>query len=174
MAASAQQGHTFDAYVNIDGVPGEALDDKHKNWIEILSFSHGMSQPTSSTKTSAGGGTTGRATHSDFTLVKFMDSASPKLYSSLSTGKHFDKISIELCRAGGSQVKFMEIKLEQVVISSIELSGNATGGADQLPHESVSLNYGKITWTYTQQKRTDGSGGGNVTASWDATAGKGS
>lgn len=174
MAAAAQQGHTFDAYVNIDGIPGEALDDKHKDWIEVLSFSHGMSQPTSSTKTSAGGGTTGRATHSDFTISKFLDKASPKLYQALSTGKHFDKITIELCRAGGQQVKFMEVKLEQVVISTIAVSGNASGGPDQLPQESISFNYGKITWTYTQQKRTDGSGGGNVTANWDATAGKSS
>ena len=41
-----------------------------------------------------------------------------------------------------------------------------------LPTETVHLNYGKIEWTYTQQKRKDGSGGGNVTAKYDVTAGK--
>ena len=46
------------------------------------------------------------------------------------------------------------------------------GTPDTLPTESVSFNYGKIKWTYTQQKRADGSGGGNVTGGWDATSNK--
>jgi type VI secretion system secreted protein Hcp len=176
---ASTSGQTFDAYINVDGIPGEALDDKHKDWIEVLSFQHGMTQPTSSTRTSAGGGTTGRSTHDDFAIMKHLDKSSPKLYEALSTGKHFSKVSIELCRAGGSQVKFMEIKLEQVVISNISLSGNGSIGgnstsSDHLPTESVSFNYGKITWTYTQQKRSDGSGGGNVTGAYDLMGGKGS
>jgi type VI secretion system secreted protein Hcp len=36
----------------------------------------------------------------------------------------------------------------------------------------VSFNFGKIKWTYTQQKRSDGSGGGNVTGGWDLQANK--
>ena len=34
------------------------------------------------------------------------------------------------------------------------------------PSESVSFNYGSIKWTYTQQKRADGSQGGNTTGGW--------
>ena len=33
----------FDAYLKIDGIPGEALDSKHKDWIEITSYSFGVS-----------------------------------------------------------------------------------------------------------------------------------
>jgi type VI secretion system secreted protein Hcp len=36
----------------------------------------------------------------------------------------------------------------------------------------VSFNYGTIKWTYTQQKRTDGSGGGNVTGGWSLVENK--
>ncbi|WP_353327541.1 type VI secretion system tube protein Hcp, partial [Chitiniphilus shinanonensis] len=25
----------FDAFIKIDGIPGESTDDKHKDWIEI-------------------------------------------------------------------------------------------------------------------------------------------
>ena len=28
----------FDGFIKIDGIPGESTDDKHKDWIEILSF----------------------------------------------------------------------------------------------------------------------------------------
>ncbi|GAO92520.1 hypothetical protein PSA5_07405 [Pseudomonas syringae pv. actinidiae] len=37
----------FDAFLKIDGIPGESLDDKFKDWIEILSYTHGATQATS-------------------------------------------------------------------------------------------------------------------------------
>jgi type VI secretion system secreted protein Hcp len=163
----------FDTFLQLDGVPGEATDDKHKDWIELLSYSHDMMQPVSSTKSSAGGAATGRTQHGDFAITKFVDKASPKLYEAVSNGKHFSKAKIEVCRAGGSQLKFLEITLEEVMVSSVSLGSNGHGkGGEELPAESVHLNYGKIEWTYTQQKRKDGSGGGNVTAKYDLTAGK--
>jgi type VI secretion system secreted protein Hcp len=173
---------TFDAYLQLDGTPGESLDDKHKDWIELLDFSHGMEQPTSSTRSSAGGGTTGRTKHGDFIISKYIDKASPKLYSAVSSGKASSKAKIEVCRSGGSQVKFLEINLEEVVISRVDIqstngsANGATGSADNahagFPIEQIALNYGKIEWIYTQQKRKDGSGGGNVSAKHDLTAGK--
>ncbi len=164
----------FDTFLQIDGVPGESTDDKHKDWIELVSYSHEMVQPVSSTRASAGGASTGRTQHGDFTITKFVDKSSVKLYEAVSNGKHFGKAKIEVCRAGGSQVKFIEITLEEVMISGVH--ANSKGAADkegaELPTETVTLNYGKIEWTYTQQKRKDGSGGGNVTAKYDLTAGK--
>lgn len=176
----------YDAYLNLDGVKGEALDDKHKDWIELAGFGHEISQPVSQTVSSAGGAATGRTKHSDFLLHKYVDAASPKLYEAASNGKHFSKAKIEVCRAGGSQVKFLEITLEEVMVSHIQLDSPPTNGntppngsttvasstTNDLPTESVSLNYGKIEWVYTQQKRKDGSGGGNVSAKYDLTAGK--
>jgi type VI secretion system secreted protein Hcp len=164
----------FSAFLQLDGVPGEALDDKHKDWIELLSYSHQMTQPVSSTRSSAGGASTGRTQHGDFVITKFVDKASPKLYEAVSNGKHFSKATIEVCRSGGTQVVFLKIVLEEIIISSVheDSTGHPDAAGDILPTETVSLNYGKIEWTYTQQKRKDGSGGGNVTAKFDLTAGK--
>ncbi len=164
----------FDTFLQLDGVPGEATDDKHKDWIELLSYNHDMTQPVSSTRSSAGGAATGRTQHGDFTLTKFVDKASPKLYEAVSNGKHFSKAKVEVCRAGGSQVKFMEITLEEVMVSGVHMNSQGSTNKDgsELPTETVTLNYGKIEWIYTQQKRKDGSGGGNVTAKFDLTAGK--
>jgi type VI secretion system secreted protein Hcp len=165
-----------DTYLQIDGVPGESLDDKHKDWIELLGFGHEMTQQVSNTVVSAGGAATGRTQHGDFAITKYVDKASPKLYEAVSNGKHFGKVKIQACRAGGSQVVYLEINLEKVMISNVQLnhsngqSGN--GSAPQLPTETVHLNYSKIEWVYTQQKRDDGSGGGNVTAKYDLQAGK--
>lgn len=161
----------FDAFLKIDGVPGESLDDKHKDWIEILSYNHGMTQPSSATASSAGGAPTERVTMNDFSIVKHLDKASPKLAEMCCRGTVSATVTMELCRAGGDKLKYMEVKMEQVVISGVQ-SGGAPAGTDTLPTESVSFNFGKIKWTYTQQKRTDGSGGGNVTGGWDLTANK--
>ncbi len=159
----------FDAFLKIDGIPGESTDDKHKDWIEISHFAHKMDQPASATASSAGGSTAERVNHSTFDVVHLLDKASPKIYEACCTGKHISEITLELCRAGGDKVKYMEIKLEQVLISKVEPHGTAAEG---FPNEKVSFSYGKIKWIYTQQKRGDGAGGGNVSAGWDLTANK--
>lgn len=159
----------FDAFLKIDGIPGESTDDKHKDWIEIASFAHSLDQPASATASSAGGATAERVNHSTFDFVHLLDKASPKLYEACCTGKHIKEVTFELCRAGGDKMKYMEIKLEQVLISRVAPHG-AQG--EDFPKEQVSMSYGKIKWTYTQQKRADGAGGGNVSAGWDLTANK--
>jgi len=161
----------FDAFLKIDGIPSECTDDKHKDWIEVLSYSQGISQLVSSTASSAGGAGSGRCQHSDFVVLKALDKASPKIYEACCKGTHIKEVIVELCRAGGDKLKYMEIKMEQVIISNVSPSGNGKGN-ESIPSESLSFNYGKIKWTYTQQKRGDGSGGGNVTGGWDLTANK--
>ena len=159
-----------DSYLQIDSVKGECLDSAHKDWIEILSYAHTISQPASATANSAGGGTSGRCKHEDFVITKYVDLASPKLYELCCSGKHLKKVTIELMRASGdAPVKYMAIEMDQVVISKV--SPGAVG-SDDLPIESISFNYGIIKWTYTQQKRTDGSKGGNVTGGWSLVENK--
>ncbi|HLG98915.1 MAG TPA: type VI secretion system tube protein Hcp [Bryobacteraceae bacterium] len=157
-----------DIYLKIDGIPGESQDSQHKDWIEVMSFNHGITQNASATAASAGGGTTARTEHQDFSITKLVDKASPKLYEACSNGKHIKTVSLELFRASGDQrVKYMQIDMEQVVISHV-----SPGGGHDFPSESVSFNYGTIKWTYTQQKREDGSGGGNVTGGWSLVENK--
>ena len=152
----------FDAFLKIDGVPGESTDDKHKDWIEILSYDWGASQPASGTASSSGGASTGRADFQDFSVVKLLDKASPKLAVYCADGTHIKEIVLELCRAGGAKLPYMKYTMSNVIISSYSPAG---GGG--LPSESVTFNYGKIKWEYTQQKRADGGGGGKKSSGWD-------
>jgi type VI secretion system secreted protein Hcp len=161
----------YDSFVKIDGIPGESTDDKHKDWIEILSFHHGITQPAHATASSAGGATAERVDHEDFRISKHMDKSSPMLYQYCCTGKHIRNVVVEMCRAGGDKMRYMEVKMEDVLISGVRPGGAAQDAAG-FPSEEVSFNYGKIKWTYTQQKRADGSGGGNTTGGWDLTANK--
>ncbi len=159
----------FDAFLKIDGIPGESTDDKHKDWIEVTSFNQTMQQPASATASSAGGATAERVDFGTFDITHLLDKASAKIYEACASGKHIKDVTLELCRAGGDKTKYMEVKLEQVIISRVTSQGSA---GDSFPTETVCFSYGKIKWTYSQQKRADGTGGGNVNAGWDLTTNK--
>lgn len=158
-----------DMFLKIDGIKGESTDADHKEWMEIESFNWGVSQPASSVVSTAGGGTVGRASFGDLAVTKMLDSASPNIALASASGQHIKEVVIELCRsAGEKRVKYMEYKMEDVIISSVSVGGG-TGG---FPTESVAFNYAKINWTYTKQERAGGGGGGNVAAGWDLKANK--
>ena len=156
----------FDAYLLIEGIPGESTAKGFEDHIEVLSYGHNVSQSANMSASTAGGATTGRSTHGDFSIVKELDKASPLLNQQCSSGMHIPTITMVLVRSSGSddRVPYMEYKLTRCIISSVSVGG---GGGDAMPSESVTFNYGKIDWTYTQQKHDDGSGGGKTTGSWN-------
>ena len=98
----------LDAFIQFDGIPGESLDDQHKNWIEILGYNFGTHQSASATATSAGGASSGRTTVTTFNFSKFLDSASAKLMQASCAGQHFKKVTIAVHRAGGEKLKYFE------------------------------------------------------------------
>ena len=156
----------FDAFLKTDGIPEESTDERHKDWIDVLSYSFGIRQPTSAPAGTSGGASGERAHFQAFSITKPLDKSSPKLAIACADGMHIGQVTMELCRAGGDKAKYFEYKLSNCMIISYHAEGS-TGGAENLPVETVEFNYGKIEWTYTQQKRADGSGGGQVVAGWD-------
>lgn len=161
----------FDAYVRIQGIPGEAMDHEYKNWIEIADFDIGASQTASATSTSAGGASTGRTKMSDLFFRKTIDNSTPKLHEACCSGKHFKEVIIAINRAGDARVKYFEITLEEVIISSVSLNGNGSN-PESLPTETVRLNYGRIKMIYTRQDRSNGQSAGQVAGGWDGIANK--
>ncbi len=162
----------FDCFLKIDGVDGESSDDKHADWIELLSFSHGVSQSSSGAASSGGGRSAERCDHQDFSVVKTLDKASPKLSLFCCNGTHIASVKMELCRAGGDKQKYMEFAMSDVIVASVRPGGSAEGG-EALPLEEVSFNYGKIEWTYTETDHKTGKPKGDVKANWDLTTNKG-
>ena len=64
---STPQPTAYDGYLKIDGIDGESYDDdKHKDWIDVLAYSHGVNQPASALP----GSPTGTCEHQDFSVTK--------------------------------------------------------------------------------------------------------
>jgi len=158
-----------DCFLKIDGIPGESTDDKHKDWIEVMSYSSGVAQMAAGDRSTGGGAASGRCSHQDISIVREMDKATPTINLYCCQGKHIPKVVIELCRAAGNKEKYMEYKMEDVLISSVSVGGGGGG----LPTESVTFNYGKLTWNYIQTDHKTGEAKGNVEKYWSLIDNKG-
>jgi type VI secretion system secreted protein Hcp len=139
-------------FLKLDSIEGESSAAGHEKEIEILSWSHGFSQPTSSVRASSGS-TVEKVNHSDITITKYLDSATDDILKMCWTGKQIKTAVITCLRSDGAvdnkYVVYLKIEMDEIIISSYSISG---GGGD-LPVENVSLNYGKIKYTYMPQKQ---------------------
>ena len=153
-------------YLKLDKIEGECTAEGHAKEIEILSWSHGFSQPTSSVRASSGS-TVEKANHSDISITKYLDSATDDILKLCWTGKQIETGVIVCLRSDGADdnkhVEYLKIEMEDIIISNYSISG----GAGDLPIENISLNYGKVKYTYLPQKQDDGTGGSAQPISMD-------
>lgn len=132
------------AYIKFDGVDGESNDQDHKGWIDVLSFSWGVSQSGGSIRSSGGGGGAGKVQMQDFHFVAPVNVASSALVEATAKGKHFTKVVFAAQRSGADAPQdYIKLNLGDVLISSYATRG-ATNTA---PIEEFSLNFTKIEMT---------------------------
>lgn len=150
-------GNFFIKFTNPE-IKGESGDEKHKDQIQVLSWSHSFNQPTAPTRSSAGGGTVEQANHSDFSFTKYIDGATDDLLKMCWSGKVIGGAVFTAYRAAGdaAPVEYLSIEFTHVIISNYSISG----GAGDLPTETVTMSYGKVKYVYTQQKVADGTADG--------------
>lgn len=157
-----------DYYLKIDGIPGESKDDKHKDEIDIESFSWGESQQ--GTARSGGGMGAGKVQMQDFHFVMKVNKASPKLFQTCANGAHIKQAILTARKAGKDQQEYLKVTFTDLLVSSYQTGGS--GGADILPLDQISLNFGKVQFDYKEQK-AGGELGGTISAWWDTKTNKG-
>lgn len=150
-----------DQFLKIEGIKGESADSKHKDEIDVLAWSWGLSQ--SGTTHEGPGGGAGKVSVQDISVTKYIDNSSPNLFSSCCNGEHFGEALLTVRKAGKTPLEYLKIKMEEVLITSVSTGGSS--GEDRLT-ENVSLNFSKVAVTYTPQK-LDGSGGAENEKTWD-------
>src|ERR1044072_6309672 len=135
-----------DMFLKLTNIKGESGDAKHKDEIEVLSWSFGASQSGSS-HTGSGSGT-GKVAIQDLTITHYVDTASVDLLKHLTNGKHIDEGLLTVRKAGGTHLEYLKLKMTQVMVTHISNGGGA--GQDRVT-ENVTLNFRKFTATYTPQ-----------------------
>lgn len=153
----------YDCFLKLGDIKGESTDSKHKDEIQLYSFSWGATQ--SATFGHGTGGGSGKVTVSDFNFMKRTDKASPTLFQKCCTGEHIKEALVTLRKAGGSQVEYLKYKFTDVLISSVQWSGSS--GGDEVPTESVSVSFGKCEVDYQPQGKDGKPEGGPVHGGWN-------
>jgi|SRR5215467_3296223 len=139
-----------DYFLKIDGIQGESKADKHKDEIDIESFSWGATQ--SGTFAAGGGGGAGKVSMQDFHFTMYQNKASPALMLACAQGDHIKHAILTCRKAGKDQQEFLKVTMSDVLVSSYQTGGS--GGGDVLPTDQISLNFAKIEHEYKEQDNT--------------------
>lgn len=132
-------------YMKFGGIRGDATTEGHNNWIELNSFSWGVGRAIG---TAARGSTSREHSEpniSEITVTKPTDVATPRLLMDAVAGELNTTVKIDFTTTSkGQTTTFLNYTLENTGISHYSLS---SGG--DMPMESLSLNFTKVTTTFT-------------------------
>jgi type VI secretion system secreted protein Hcp len=153
---SAALPASADTFLFLDNVPGESADDKHKDWIEILSYTQTF---RNSGSTAGGGGGAGKVTCGDITVLKGIDKSSPKLLEAVAKGDFVKQAKIDFTSVSGKGDRtYYFVTVDEVQVLAVEQTDQPD---DARIVERVTLRGSKFSYEYTTQ-RADGSAGDKV------------
>jgi len=136
-----------DYFLKLDGIKGESKDSKHKDEIDVLSFSYGVTQSTSIA--TGGGLTAGKSTLGAFSFNQTYHKGSVPLFVYCATGKHVENVVFTARKsAGDNQLEYLVIKFESCLVTSVQTMG---GSENEIPGETVEIQYSKVTFLYKEQ-----------------------
>jgi type VI secretion system secreted protein Hcp len=143
-----------DIFLKLGDIDGESNDSKHPNWIEIRSWSFGITQGGSALMLPAE-----KPALQDVAVVKTIDKSTPILFLKCASGEHISKATLTMRKAGGSQQDFFIIKMSDLIISGVSPSLLSSDDPEANPAstEQVSFNFSKIEVTYLFQDEAGGS-----------------
>jgi type VI secretion system secreted protein Hcp len=145
MFRNPQTEFSMAIYLKYGSIKGPVTTDGFKDWIELDSFHWGVGRAIG---TAARGSTSREHSEpslSEVTVTKRTDVASPKLFLDAVAGKLDSEVTIKFTTTTKGKVEtFLAYKLEDTGLSGYSLS---SGG--DMPVESLSLNFTKITKSFT-------------------------
>jgi type VI secretion system secreted protein Hcp len=139
-----------DIFLHLDTIAGESLDQQFKGQVMLASFTSGVHLPVQIGP--AEPSSLGSPTATELVITKQVDSASVRLAQALLTKASLSNGVIS-CRNPMNGLVFLTVNLPYVWVSDIQ---SAIVGAEDFPHEQVTLAFTRIIWTYVR-KNPDGS-----------------
>jgi type VI secretion system secreted protein Hcp len=151
-------------YMKYGSFKGNVTTTAYKDWIELDSFQFGVGRALSSAARSATGREASEPSLSEITVTKRMDASSPKFFTEGVASELNNKVTISLTTTTKNEVKeFLKYELTDVGLSGYSI----TSGGD-MPQENLSLNYTKLSMTYTGMDPA--TSGNPETVGYDLTA----
>ncbi len=147
----------FDAFLKIDGFPGESPDDKHKNEIVCLSYAFGLSNGGSAASGTGGLGT-GKSLWNDLAVTFSTQKCSPKIVVACAAGDHFTKAVLTVRKQGGTQIDYQIFTMTNCTFSSFQGGGASAGTEFQGTIDSVTINFSEFDFEYKEQTSSGGAG----------------
>lgn len=132
-------------YMKIDGIDGDATQEKHEKWITVHSFQWGVGRGISTAVGSAKGRETSEPSVSEVVISKEFDSSSVLLCQEGTVGKEGKTVKLDFCRTDTEAAPYLQIVLTNTLISGYSTSAGGSGS----PSESVSLSFTKIEYSAT-------------------------
>jgi len=148
-------------------IAGESTDDRHRNEIDLLSFTMSFSQPAAATGGSGAGARVTTATCGVLRLLKNVDKASPKLVISALLGTHHNHAVLSGVTNDG--IVNFRMSLTNVIVLSVNIS-DSTGFPPAT--EEVTLQAESIVLEVTPEDPRGGGGPPSI-ATIDCAAKKG-
>jgi len=129
-------------YLKIPNIKGDVSDQHHKDWVQLLSWEHGLSRNTRMQVGDMHNREIGIPVFGEFILTKKVDQATPHFFQQICSGKSLSTVTLEICDTQGTYLKY---QLSDVILTKREIM--MTDGIQ--PYEMIHLSYSKIEETFT-------------------------
>jgi type VI secretion system secreted protein Hcp len=131
-------------FLKLDGIKGESTDDKHRDQIDVLSWSWGVSNGAAQTRR----GTLPRACVQDLSFTKFVDTASADLIMDGMLGDVIATGTLVVQKGTEQPHEYIRLVMKNVTVTSFTTGGS--GGEDRLT-ENVTLHFESMQFQYQKQ-----------------------
>ncbi|PDO89045.1 MULTISPECIES: Hcp family type VI secretion system effector [Kosakonia] len=142
-------------FLRIDGINGESKDAQHPGWTDVNSYSWG------SKRNNGAPGGTGKVNYHNLSVHCQVDktTAGALLYSS--NGNRIRTVELSACKAGGGQMEYYRITLENVILVEVLLSDHGVTTDVEYEFEAE-----KVKFQYWEQGGMGGKGA-ETRMGWD-------
>lgn len=149
----------IDMFLKISDIKGESTDARHKDEIDVLAWSWGMSNPGTP---AGGGGGAGKVSVQGISITKYCDAATAPLIMACCSGKRYKEAMLTVRKAAKTPLEYLKISLKDVLITSQSTGSEGVGNIT----ENITLNFAEFKLDYVTQK-PDGSAGATHAAGWN-------
>jgi type VI secretion system secreted protein Hcp len=147
-------------FLKIGNIKGESTDSKHKDEIEVFSWSWGVTN--AATVGPGSGSAAGKPSFSDLNFTHRYDRAAPLLWRACAVGQHFTEATLVGTKQGKAAQDYLIVKMSDVMVTSASASDSSAGEAT----EAVAMKFAKVDVEYKPQK-ADGSFDASVRFKYD-------